>query len=318
MIDRYEDTAKLTSLKAFPNLRCLKLERMILNERILEGLEKLEKLSLHSCILENPLSNLDLKDLISLKSLSLFTYRSRQLKLSQIQNLRQDLHFLTLDNYKGIECFGKFFSKHTFSSLIWLQLYRDSLLFIKREWISSIQDLRYLNLSHNDLKSIDFIQWDCLQNLEYLNLEYNSIKQLRRNQFCCLKKLKCLNLSKNCLEAEKGAFDGLPGLTRFYSYVFVNKRVEKDTLIRLDNLEELSFFGCEIEYIDPESFKSTPNIRVIDFTGNVKLKLEKDTFSHLKHLERIYLEKMLKHECDEILTNLREANIDIIKVEDFD
>ena len=146
-----------------------------------------------------------------------------------------------------------------------------------------------LRLIHKNIR----ISLRALKNLEYLSIYGGSIN---KEMFSGLDKLIGLRLY-NC-----SVFDDDFKILNIYPGVFY----EMNYLKALD----LSFI--DIEYIDPEVFIQTPMLTHLRIFG-INCKLDEKTFSHLKNLKTIELDKSKLDFIDSnLIEDLRKSNIEII------
>ena len=77
-------------------------------------------------------------------------------------------------------------------------------------------------------------------------------------------------------------------------------------------LKSLDLSFIDVKYIDPEVFIQTPMLTRLRIVG-IDCKLDENTFSHLKHLKTIELDKTkLNFIKSNLLDALRRSNIEII------
>lgn len=100
--------------------------------------------------------------------------------------------------------------------------------------------LNRLDLSHNQLKSIEFI--NSLPNLKYLNISYNKLEKVPRFRGQICKRLQILLLNNNFIEDLSGLF-GLSTLTQLD--LSQNCVTDHQTLLALSHLQTLYFLNLE-------------------------------------------------------------------------
>lgn len=103
--------------------------------------------------------------------------------------------------------------------------------------------LEFLNLSHNNLRSIDGIS--NLPNLKYLDLSRNKIEKLEENHFSTFRKLTSLNLSFNKLSVISGC-------------IFCAQK----------NLKSIDFFNNNIRTIDGLMIHPSKSLKYLDMREN--------------------------------------------------
>lgn len=284
----------LIDLSAFRNLEYIYILGGIIDQKhtFSVGLNKLIKLSLTNCKLENGIISNDSIDstnlLSSLTNLEILEIKwlNFPINLEKLNNLKvlkiildigSDLDLLQNlgSKFYGLsiskECFklsdeesaNKFFKRHNFSNVTHLRL---KLGVFNPEWLRSFNNnLKRLSLSRCGLKvNLDFLQSEgFFPQLEYMDLSSNSISIIKKGVFSQLKNLKYLDISNNRI---KFCID------------------HNDIFYGLSNLTTLDMSLNIIESIDPEMFANTPMLTNLKL-GEFKYKLKDDIFQHLKHLK---------------------------------
>ena len=98
-----------------------------------------------------------------------------------------------------------------------------------------MSNLIELNLDNTKLKNVEFLDTDRLENLKMLNLSHNQITVLRNGTFSKLKKLTRLDLSNNQIEELiPGVFEGLNRL----EHLDISGK-----LIDVKNIQQSVFYG---------------------------------------------------------------------------
>lgn len=289
----------LIDLSAFRSLEYIYIIGGIIDQKhtFSVGLNKLIKLSLTNCKLENviisndsidstnllsSLTNLEileikwlnfpinLENLNNLKVLKIILDIGSDLDL--LQNLGSKFYGLSIskESFKlsDEESANIFFKRHNFSNVTHLRL---KLGVFNPEWLRSFNNnLKRLSLSGCGLKEkLDFLQSEgFFPQLEYMDLSYNSISIIKKGVFSQLKNLKYLDISNNRI---KFCIDHVDQL-------------KKDIFYGLSNLTTLDMSLNIIESIDPEMFANTPMLANLKL-GEFKYKLKDDIFQHLKHLK---------------------------------
>lgn len=140
--------------------------------------------------------------------------------------------------------------------------------FIEEHVFDGLKELRQLHLSHNQLNAI-FPEWFReLTQLEELHLENNHISYVNSASFTSLSNLKRLLLSGNKIRGVSDhAFDGLDNLTSLY--------IEDNQLTRVPSA----------------SLKATKNIKILKLGGNFFPELHTGDFVHLT-LEEAFIENI--------------------------
>lgn len=285
----------LIDLSSFRNLEYIYILGGIIDQKhtFSVGLNKLIKLSLTNCKLENENYSIDSANILSslrnleileikrlgfsinleklnnLKVLKIIIDEGRGLYL--LQNLGSKLHGLSISKeYSELDHQSEdtFFKSHNFSNITHLRL---KLYVFNPEWLRSFNNnLKRLSLSGCDLKEkLYFLQSEgFFPQLEYMDLSSNSISIIKKGIFSQLKNLKYLDISNN----------------RIKFCIDHNDQLKKDMFYGLSNLRTLDMSLNIFESIDPEMFANTPMLANLKL-GEFKYKLKDDIFQHLKHLK---------------------------------
>jgi len=125
-----------------------------------------------------------------------------------------------------------------------LNLCRKGLSLIPSE-LRFLSNLQLLDLSENNIKSIDPETFANLQNLELLQLDQNQIISIDPQTFANLSNLLQLNLNQNQLTA-----------------------LDPQTFAKLTNLRSLSLDQNQLTAIDPGTFSNLQDLRELDLQMN--------------------------------------------------
>ena len=131
-----------------------------------------------------------------------------------------------------------------------------------------------LNLSHNHITSLN--QFRSLQNLRVLDVSDNQITQIEPNTFANLEFLHFLNLSNNSLHLlQTFTFVGLFNLSVLNLSGNNITNVTSDAFFPLKMLSELNLSNNKLVKLDDHTFANLTNLKVLNISHN---KLE-----HLRH-----------------------------------
>ncbi|XP_058831516.1 leucine-rich repeat-containing protein 49-like [Topomyia yanbarensis] len=133
---------------------------------------------------------------------------------------------------------------------------------------NTVPMLRKLELGHNRLKTIENISY--FENLEILDLSHNDLRSIDLCLFQRMKNLRTLDLSVNNMAIVKNSMeDKLESLTVLYlndnrlSYLDIN------VLKQFPNLETLHLFNNGLMYMEFENMRSMfPRINIVHIYGN--------------------------------------------------
>jgi Leucine-rich repeat (LRR) protein/energy-coupling factor transporter ATP-binding protein EcfA2 len=135
------------------------------------------------------------------------------------------------------------------------ELNRNSLLFKYK----NLHEIREIDLSNNNIKTIKRYAFHDLRNLTEINLANNQIESIDKDIFHDIQHLKKINFSNN-------------KLTSF----------NESTFIGLQRLLEMDFSSNHITSINNLSFYGSKSIYEINFADNKITSIEKDIFIYLK------------------------------------
>ncbi|XP_077979045.1 uncharacterized protein LOC144434291 isoform X2 [Glandiceps talaboti] len=125
--------------------------------------------------------------------------------------------------------------------------------------------LKDLNLSYNELNSIEASVFSELGSLYYLYLDNNKISTIEDEAFKRLNSLQTLELNENELswniEDTTGTFLGLESLTKLGLRNNKIRSIQKKAFIGLTQLESLNLSGNKLTSIQKDSFGETPNLK---------------------------------------------------------
>ncbi|XP_055533212.1 uncharacterized protein LOC129723191 [Wyeomyia smithii] len=133
---------------------------------------------------------------------------------------------------------------------------------------NSVPMLRKLELAHNRLKAIENISF--FENLEILDLSHNDLRSIDLCLFQRMKNIRILDLSANNMAIVKNSMQAkLESLTNLYlndnrlSYLDIN------VLKQFPNLETLHLFNNGLMYMEFENMRTMfPRINIVHIYGN--------------------------------------------------
>uniref|UniRef100_A0A1I8NBG2 Leucine rich repeat protein n=1 Tax=Musca domestica TaxID=7370 RepID=A0A1I8NBG2_MUSDO len=172
LTDSYEDALKVNG-PSMPAIQALVVQNSALRRvptRLLEVMPNLQKLLLLSC----GLNNLYEKDFIDVKRLKILTLEGNSI-FSMAKNVFQPLG----------------------GSLEELQLRSNRIHIVNRQAFGGLKNLKFLDISYNNIISLQGGLFEDLINLEHLDVSHNDVEAIDANTFGKNSKLTSLNLSDN-------------------------------------------------------------------------------------------------------------------------
>lgn len=298
---------------------------MVLKKLTMLKLDQCDILSLDSTVL-SVLPNLEIIEIIGI-TFEINLDKLKNIKIVILKDVKDYNYLKNLgNNLSGLrisckleipiyQCFliDAFFKRHQFPNItdLWLNFGFG----FKPDWIHSIRCLRKLSLSEYYLNgNLDFLRLKSLSKLEYLCLRQCGISYFtKRGVFSKLKRLKYLDLSLNCVQIRKDeSYHYDESSWRFRIFGCYRRKWRKDAFQGLESLTTLDLSENIINNINPDVFKKTPMLTHLKLKSN-RCKLEANTFCHLKHLNKIELNKDdLKQIESSVLDGIRRSNIEIV------
>ena len=132
----------------------------------------------------------------------------------------------------------------------------------------SFIDLRFLDVSQCNIKTLAPYQFDKQIQLLYLNLSHNLINTFGSNVFTGLYMLHSLDLSNNQIYIPEGL--EISPLMQLYNLKYLYLRYNNITNLNssfvngLRNLRSLLLHGNDISYVHPEVFAQMPNLTLLE------------------------------------------------------
>ncbi|XP_050507227.1 leucine-rich repeat-containing protein 15-like isoform X2 [Diabrotica virgifera virgifera] len=141
-----------------------------------------------------------------------------------------------------------------------------------------------------------------LPKIYYLEMVRTILPTISKETFKNLKGIKRMGIGKNEAKIQDGAFDELENL-EFLTFFKQNITFSKDFLKGLKNLKELRMEYAGIETVPEDSFKETPELKILNLDGNSIEYLAPGTLEPLQNLKEFYV----------TLTNLKSFDINLLK-----
>ncbi|XP_023230173.1 platelet glycoprotein V-like [Centruroides sculpturatus] len=156
---------------------------------------------------------------------------------------------------------------------------------------NEVPNLRRLDLSYNNIDSLDQSVFRKLTQLEYLNLEGNEIKVLPGKLLRGLSNLRVIFIAFNWeLDSiPSGFLKGLINLTEFYAGNCSLSKIKEDLFTDAINLEIIDLDTNKIDHLPSGVFKNNQNLRELHCYGNRISTLPDGIFDGLSKLKMIIL-----------------------------
>ena len=225
---------------------------------------------------------------------SLYMYKSNITKLPEgifRFNKLSGITELSLWNNFVSELPGGLFNNSGLLHLTKLFLSYNKITELKPDQFNSLQNLKFLDLSRNQLHSMETNAFAGLLNLETLNIRNNKITDLKDNQFVSLPRLKVLYLSNNKIQnMEPTVFKGLLNLKLLELNGNKITYLKLNQFMFLQKLRSVFLKNNEIRNVVPGVFtKQNSLLKSINLDFNHITALPDDLFNSLTHLHHIYL-----------------------------
>jgi hypothetical protein len=172
-------------------------------------------------------------------------------------------------------------------NVIVLDLSNNNITTIERNDFSKVKKVKNSNLSYNNIRKIHDGSFEHLGDLEEVDLSYNSIIYLPPNLFSGNNNLTKVYLMKNWLQVT----------------VYAPKAghiLERISLTYLD----ISF--CNITSVSRESFSGLPNLQTLKMSGNSLKQLDFGLTKLLKNLKEMHIEFCNPSTFEKVFSHLRQ------------
>ncbi|XP_055319933.1 uncharacterized protein LOC129577246 isoform X2 [Sitodiplosis mosellana] len=159
--------------------------------------------------------------------------------------------------------------------------------------------VEFLDLSYNDITTIDNDCFKDLRHLESLVLTRNSISSIELDAFASLTKLKRVNLTCNRLESfDNRIFEQNTQLISIDLSGNKFMHLPNVPIIRSASLEILDLHKSQLTHLHVNYFGELPNIKYIDLSENLLILLNLAAFATNNHLRTVNM-KANRMKCDE-------------------
>lgn len=156
-----------------------------------------------------------------------------------------------------------------FPNLKYLSARNDSIDDVLRNNFDNLPKLRSLDLSDNNLSTIDPETFNNLPTTEEINLRNNKIAFIFNETFVNFPYLKDLDLSRNKIELlNPSAFISLPELQKLALEHNELTKLPDKIFSRNPMMENINLSGNKLNQIDPETFENLPNLKEVNLDEN--------------------------------------------------
>ena len=208
-------------------------------------------------------------------------------KLSGITELSLTNNFVT-------ELPGGLFNNSGLVHLKKLLLSYNKITYLKPDQFISLQNLKFLDLDHNQIDSVEPDTFTGLLNLEELIMKNNKITDLKDNQFMSLSRLRLLYLGYNRIQnMEPTVFTGLLNLQSLCLKHNKITHLKLNQFMFLPKLRSVILNNNEIQNVEPGAFTIHSSLlQFINLNFNSITVLPDDLFQGktLTQLHRIFLQ----------------------------
>nr|XP_012220023.1 PREDICTED: negative regulator of reactive oxygen species-like [Linepithema humile] len=133
--------------------------------------------------------------------------------------------------------------------------------------LASLENLRYLSISRNQINLIESNAFQDTNKLMYLNLSGNYIQNLDPDTFAKLQFLNTLDLSANKLTSVP-QISGETNISNLYLSCNKIERIISNTFVQTPNLTKLLLGGNQISEIDSKAFAYLFVLEMLDLSNN--------------------------------------------------
>lgn len=194
-----------------------------------------------------------------------------------------------------------------FKNLTYLNLARNLIHSLPKNVFRHLTNLKVLDVSHNQIQTIDSGCFTGLKLLHFLSLDFNRILQVPQNVFEEVHNLKSLHLEYNHINyLNESSFNGLQGSLELLSLSgnFL-RNVPTKALQSMENLLILYLNNNAIDRIREDSFVNFgQNLTDLWLQNNGLIKLDANAFEPMKNIKWIKLFNNQLKSLDLNLTDL--------------
>lgn len=234
-------------------------------------------------------------------------------KLTSSKNFLEKSNTLKILKASGneIETIEEFVFNQT-KLLTEIKLTNNSIQNFFKNSFAGLQDLRILDLSHNQVSEIDAGSFNCPQ-LNHLNLSYNCLTEIDDNTFQGASQLQSLDLSYNGIgKISKNSFAGLLELKTLYLSGNEIESISHETF-RHPMLTHLFMEANKLKKLPNFAFKGAPNLQKLVLRDNDIEEISESAFWGLTKLKTLGLKSnkisVITNELFKDLRSMTELNL---------
>ncbi|PAV83404.1 hypothetical protein WR25_16135 [Diploscapter pachys] len=161
------------------------------------------------------------------------------------------------------------------------------------------QDLEILILKNNSLSELPIESFSSLSKLKHLDISHNNLLSLNGKVFKGLNSLETLHLDFNDIELSSESFAGLPNLRRLSISYNSLAFLPSDVFHTISTLQHLELSSNKLLSISPSIFSSLPSLKTVKLDRNLISTLESGIFSAQKELQILDLSNNLISDIEE-------------------
>lgn len=177
-----------------------------------------------------------------------------------------------------------------FKSLYLLKISGADIKVLKETYLEKMSPIKALELTRDNIQTVEENAFKELKNLEQLSLYANQIKTLPPTVFKHNLKLKVIDLNQNKLESlDENLFAGLVMLTEVSLHANEISRIPPKLFKSHDKIQKLLLNENRINEIDETVFQTLSNLTDIYLSTNNLETIPKNLFKYNKNLRSIYL-----------------------------
>ncbi|XP_030049073.1 CD180 antigen [Microcaecilia unicolor] len=185
--------------------------------------------------------------------------------------------------------------------------------------LKGLSNLKHLNLSNNDMLSLQDLAFPENSKLEILDFSCTHL-QTSKSPFVNLQLLRALNLSQTSIDTNnQHLLQGLPNLTilDFKENRFLFDTIQNDNLFQfVPNLEVLILSSCELKFIGHQAFHMLKKLKHVDLSYNSLTTFSSNAFINTMYLNfavnsiQIIPQEMVNNIPDNSIINLSHNPLD--------